>query len=72
MPEILLGLAALVGVLVLLRLFVTANPSTLVRAVRYAGVVLFALAAAWLSPLAKLDPRTTAATASKPSDVREE
>lgn len=48
MPEILLGLAALVGILVLLRLFVSANPSTLVRAIRYAGVVLLALAAGWL------------------------
>jgi hypothetical protein len=48
MPEILLGAAILIGALVLLRLFVTANPSTLVKAIRYAGVVVLVLAAALL------------------------
>src|SRR6185312_6056741 len=45
MPEILLGLAVLAGILLLLWLFVTTNPSTLARAVRYAGIVLLVIAA---------------------------
>jgi len=43
MPEILLGVAILVGLLVLLRLFVTTSPSAIVRALRNVGVATLGL-----------------------------
>jgi len=48
MPAIFLGAASLIGVLVLVRLFVAANPRALAQAVRYSGVALLVAAAAAL------------------------
>jgi hypothetical protein len=55
MPEILLGAAVLIGILVLLRLFVTAQPSSLVRALRYAGVGVLGVVSAALFYLRRVD-----------------
>src|SRR5277367_4490750 len=55
MPEILIGAALLIGILVLLRLFITANPASLVRALRYAGVAVLGLASAGLFYLRRVD-----------------
>jgi hypothetical protein len=55
MPEILLGLAVLAVVLFLLRMFVTANPAALVRALRYAGVAALGGVAAFLFYLRRVD-----------------
>jgi hypothetical protein len=44
MPELLLGIAVLVGLLILLRLFVTTSPSAIVRALRHIGTGVLALA----------------------------
>ncbi|HEX2593052.1 MAG TPA: DnaJ domain-containing protein [Rhizomicrobium sp.] len=48
MPEIFLGIAALIGVLILLQVFLSTNPAALARAVRYAGAGILAVVAAAL------------------------
>lgn len=45
MPEILIGIAALVGILILLQLFISASPRALARAIRLVGVAGLAIAA---------------------------
>ncbi|HEY1708647.1 MAG TPA: DnaJ domain-containing protein [Rhizomicrobium sp.] len=55
MPEILIGAAVLIGILVLLRLFVAAQPASLVRALRYAGVGVLSIAAIALFYLRYVD-----------------
>ena len=48
MGEVLLGILALVFIMFMLRMFVTANPKTLVKMLRYAGAVALAGLAVWL------------------------
>lgn len=48
MPEILIGIAVLVGILIFLQLFISASPSALARALRLTGVGALAAAAALL------------------------
>jgi hypothetical protein len=55
MVDVLIGLAVLAVILFLLRMFVTANPAALVRALRYAGVAALAGVAAFLVYLRRID-----------------
>src|SRR6185369_10250170 len=55
MPEILAGAGILFGILILMRLFVSANPGTLAVGVRYAGVGALGLTAATLFYLRRID-----------------
>ena len=45
MPEILIGIAVLVGILILLQLFISASPRALARAIRLTGVAALAIGA---------------------------